>query len=56
MTDLKTQTTDEILSTIKDAFGKRLILKEIIQNRMNTVVKEREQLLYDELRKFFKLV
>lgn len=55
MTDLKTQTKDEILSTIKDAFDKRLELKKIIRSRMDTVVKEREELLYDELRKFFKL-
>lgn len=56
MTDLKTQTKEEVLSIIKDAFEKRSELKEIIQNRMNTIVKEREQLLYDELQKFFKLV
>lgn len=56
MTDLKTQTTDEILSAIKDAFDKRSELKEIICYRMDTVVKEREQFMYEELRKFFKLV
>lgn len=55
MTDLKVQTKEEILVTIKDAFDKREELKEIINNRMNTIVKEREQLLYDELCKFFKI-
>lgn len=55
MTDLKTQTKEEVLSTVKDAFDKRSELKGIIQNRMDTVVKECEQLLYDELRIFFKL-
>lgn len=56
MTDLKIQTADEVLSTIKDAFVERSELKDIIHNRMNTVVKEREQLLYDELQKFFRIV
>lgn len=55
MTDLKTQKKDEILSTIKYAFEKRPKLKDIILYRMNTIVKDREQLLYDDLRKFFKL-
>ena len=55
MTDLKKQAADEVLSTIKDAFEKRSELKDIIHNRMSTTVKEREQLLYDDLRKFFSL-
>lgn len=55
MTDLKTQAANEILSTIKDAFEKRSELKVLIQHRMNTIVKEREQILYDDLRKFFRL-
>ena len=55
MSDLKKQTTDEVLSTIKDAFAKRSELNDIINDRMKTVVKERERLLYDDLRKFFKL-
>ena len=55
MTDLKVQTKEEVLSTIKEAFYKRAELKEIINNRMNTIVKERERLMYDELRKFFKI-
>lgn len=55
ITDLKVQTKDETLAIIEDAFNKRSELKEIINDRMNTIVKEREQLIYDELRKFFKL-
>lgn len=55
MTDLKTQAADEVLSTIKDAFEKRSELKDIIQNRMNTTIKEREQQLYDDLQEFFRL-
>lgn len=56
MTDLKMKTKEEILATIKDAFNKRTELKEIINNRMTTIVKERELLMYDELRNFFKIV
>lgn len=55
MTDLRVQTKEEVLSTIKEAFDKRAELKEIINNRMNTIVKERERLMYDDLRKFFKI-
>ena len=55
MTDLKKQAADEVLSTIKDAFEKRSELKDIIHNRMSTTVKEREQQMYDDLRKFFRL-
>ena len=55
MADLKVQTNEEILATIKDAFCKRSELTAIIINRMNTIVKEREDLLYSELRKLFKL-
>lgn len=55
MTDLKAQTKEEVITTIKDAFDKRKELKEIINNRMNSIVKEREQLMYDDLCKFFKI-
>lgn len=55
MTDLKTQTEEGVMTTIVEAFNKRAELKEIIKNRMNTIVKEREQLLYNELRKFFEI-
>lgn len=55
MTDLKTYSSEEVLSTIQNAFEKRGELKEIINNRMNTIVKEREQLMYDELRFFLNL-
>lgn len=56
MTDLKVESNEKILSIIKGAFDKRSDLKKIIQNRMNTIVKEREQLIYDELRLFFRLL
>ena len=55
MADLKVQTNEEILATVKDAFYKKSELIAIIINRMNTIVKEREDLLYSELRKLFKL-
>ena len=55
MVDLKTETKDEILNKIKLSFDNRAELKSIIESRMNTTVKEREELLYSELRKFFKI-
>lgn len=55
MADLKVQTNEEILATVKDAYYKRSELTANIINRMNTIVKEREELLYSELRKFFKV-
>lgn len=55
MTDLKTQSSDDVMSIIKVAFEKRVILKNIINDRMQTIVKVREELMYRELYKFFKL-
>lgn len=54
MADLKIQPEEEVLATIKDTFEKRKRVKEIINKRMNTIVKEREQLMYDDLRQFLK--
>lgn len=55
MTDLKAQTKENVLSIVTNAFKNRSNLKEIINNRMQTTVKERERLMYNELRKFFNL-
>lgn len=55
MTDLKTQTSDEVMATVMLAFEKRAELQEIIKNRILTIIKEREQLMYSELRNFFNL-
>lgn len=55
MTDMKDQTKDEILSVIRDSFNKRSELKAIIDDRMSTIVKEREQLMYNDLSKFFNI-
>lgn len=55
MADLKTDTSDEVLDKIKDAFTNRYLLKEEIDTRNKTVVADRKQLLIDDLKKFFKL-
>lgn len=55
MTDLKTQTSDDVMAIVKSAFEKRAVLKNIINDRMQTIVKEREVLMYRELCKFFNL-
>lgn len=55
LADLKTDTSDEVLDKIKDAFTNRSLLKEEIDTRNKTVVADRKQLLIDDLKKFFKL-
>lgn len=55
MVDMKKQDDEEILSVIKDAFSRRLELKNIIRQRMEGVVSERRKLLIDDLTKFFNL-
>ena len=55
MIDLKKLTNEEVLVITNGAFNKRKELKNIINNRMSTIVKERELLIYKELRNFFKL-
>jgi polysaccharide pyruvyl transferase WcaK-like protein len=55
MGDMKTQDNDEILAEIKNAFSKRDELKNIIQDRMNGVVAEREELLKKHLIEFLQL-
>lgn len=55
MVDMKKQSDDEILSVIKEAFSRRLELKNMIKQRMEGVVAERRKLLIDDLTKFFNL-
>lgn len=53
MVDMKSQTDDEILASIKNAFDNKQTLKQIIEDRMNGVVAERRKKLIDDLTKFF---
>ena len=55
MTDLKKDSNAETLKTIKSAFDQREHLKEVIQLRLNGVVEEKKQLLYQDLSKFLQL-
>ena len=53
LADLKTDTSNEVLDKIKDAFANRSLLKEEIDAQNNTVVAERKRMLVDDLKKFF---
>ncbi len=55
LADLKTASETEVIETIKEAFENRDKLKSIIAERMSGVVKEREKMLLDDLKKFFGL-
>lgn len=55
MCDMKTQTIDEILNVIKDAYTKRNELKASVTERVNGIVAERKQELINDLKDFFKI-
>lgn len=54
MVDLKQDTLEDAMHTIKSAFKKRAQLKEIINMRLEGVVEEKKQILYQDLRKFLR--
>lgn len=53
--DMKTQTADDIMEVIKNAFTERAKLKNIVTDRMNGVVAVRKKELINDLKKFFKI-
>ena len=55
MVDLKTQTKEEIITLVEKSFNNRKQLASIINDRMNGIVREREELLYSELKKFLRI-
>lgn len=55
MADMKTMATQEVLAVVKEAFGKRKHLSEIINERMNGVIAERKVKLIEALKSFFNL-
>lgn len=55
MADLKTQSKEEILALIEISFNNRKQLATDIADRMNGIVKEREELLYSELKAFLHI-
>jgi len=55
MGDMKVDNNDEILSKIKWAFAERVSLKNTIDQRLSTIVKEREDLLRKEIESFLNL-
>lgn len=56
LADLKTAMAMDVLDIVKDAFAKRDELKSTIEERMNGVVKERGEMMTDDLKKFFGLL
>jgi polysaccharide pyruvyl transferase WcaK-like protein len=55
LADLKSMSETEVLDKVKEAFSKREELKLVIDERMNGVVREREKIMIDDLKIFFKL-
>ena len=53
LADLKSMSETEVLDKVKEAFSKREELKSVIDERMNGVVREREKIMIDDLKKFF---
>lgn len=55
LADLKTASETDVLDIVKDSFNKRDELKSIIDERMNGVVKERGEMMTEDLKQFFGL-
>ena len=55
MIDLKKDSIEDTLKTIKSVFDQREQLKDVIQSRLCGVVEEKKQLLYQDLSKFMQL-
>lgn len=53
--DMKESGNTEIMSTIREFFNSRLQLKELIDNRMNSVVSEKKDMLMKDLTEFFNI-
>ena len=54
--DLKTASEAEVTVIVKDAFVKRNELKNTISDRMSNVVKERERMMFEDLKNFFGIL
>ena len=55
MADLRVQNKEKIMSLVKASFENRKELATKIEDRMNGIVKEREALLYSELKRFLHI-
>ena len=53
LADLKTASETEVLDIVKSAFSNRSELKSVIDERMNGIVKERGEMIMEDLKKFF---
>ena len=55
LADLKVMAESEVVDVVKDAFAKRNDLKSTIDNRMDGVVRERGEMITEDLKKFLGL-
>lgn len=55
VSDMKTQRDDKILYDIKEAYKNSFVLKEVIEDRMSTIVDERHNLLIKNLENFLEV-
>lgn len=55
MADMTNENNNQILCNIKEAYSKRILLKNLINERMDSVVKEKETLLNKKMKEIFDL-
>ena len=55
LADLKVMAESEVVDVVKDAFAKRNDLKSTIDNRMDGVVRERGEMITEDLKKFLRI-
>jgi len=55
MIDMKVDTIETMISKLDESFSNRIKLKEIVTNRMNTIVEERRKLLIKNLESFLEI-
>lgn len=53
--DMKNEDNNSILNQIKDKFQNRHNLKDIIKNRQDTIIKERKEILSNEIKHFLNI-
>lgn len=55
MIDMKVDTIETMISKLDESFSNRIKLKEIVTNRINTIVEERRKLLIKNLESFLEI-
>ena len=54
MADLRQDSIERVLSIIKSSFEDRLEVKQLIQERLNSIVDEKKKNLYNDLSKLLQ--